>query len=130
MPRGCCLAGPLSLPYAGIRWCLDRGWQGYIILGVAGLLLMIFIVSFYSCVCDSLSGSGKKDPTLPSKIEAPYVVDTWSRQYVAEKAEQDPETGDVTMWSYWERVGDEWVRYELELVLEESAFGEMVVRER
>jgi len=104
-----------------------------VILGVIAIALIIFGLSFQSCVCDRITGSGNDngdDTGIPSKTVAPYRIETYSRVYLAREAVTDEETGDVTMTDYWETVGKVWMETEGELVLEAESYGEIKVKKR
>jgi len=130
--QGCgCVTVFVYGPYRFVRWCFENGWKGYVILGVVCILLLVFALSVRSCVGDLFDGGGGGDPAnLPSKTEAPYMVVTSSRIYLAEEAEKNEETGDVTMVNYWELHGDSWEKHGVTFLLEGDTYGNIAIGER
>lgn len=126
---GCGCSWLFAYPIAFIRWCFENGWKGYITLIITLIFLIIMFFVGRSCVTNYFSS----DPGIegaPTKIEAPYQINTYSRIYYAESVTVDEATGDVTMINFWEVLDNTWVKHEVEFVLEAAAFGDIDINER
>lgn len=101
-----CLLAPLKVIWAFLRWTFTSGLKGWIVLG-----LLVVLVLFGVCKVNSAIQHTKTPVettvSVPSKTDAPFIVQTSSRYYYA--AEVVNNSGVVTMTRYYELFGGKWV---------------------
>lgn len=115
----------LILPFKGLflflRWVLSFGLRSIIVIAIVGLVIWGAMTYF-----DILP---KAEPEAPIIVEAPYVVGTSSRVYLAKSYEKV--NGTIILNGYYELRGKrgEWVWVDRQLILDEK-FGNVTVEKR
>lgn len=124
-----CLLGIFTVPYRFLKWCFTNGWKGIAVFIVAAVVIVVGVVMITNTFKKDIKPEPTKaEITIPTVKQAPYLVTTSSRYYYADKAVKDKD-GVVTMTDYWELKGEEWVKQDKTLVLD-NKYGEVKIRKR
>jgi hypothetical protein len=129
---GCgCLLAPLKYLWAFLRWCFTSGWKGVIVLIVVAVIVVVIGVSINNAVTKKSATPTATVPasvaSVPSKFQAPYIVQTPSRYYYAKVVVQ--KNGVTTMTGFWSLDGKQWVPHTETLVMGKE-YGKVTVSKR
>jgi hypothetical protein len=130
-----CLLAVFVYPFRFLKYCFTNGWKGLIILAVViviGVIGFVVVKSNLPNIGIGTTTTTVKTATttiagVPSTNEAPFVVITQSRYYYAKKAVQ--KDGITTLTTYWEQVGNKWVKFDTTLTLDRM-FGKVTIKRR
>lgn len=106
-----------------LKWILRLVILGLLLMGGAYAYLTISASS--GCRVPEGITESKDAPSIEA---APFIIQTPSRLYYAESAEETPKI--VVLHNYFEMVGKKWVLRHGDLVMNRNAYGKITVKRR
>lgn len=117
MLRGCLLLPFKLIPWLirqiinGVKWCINAGTKGWIILGVVGFIVLIMLLGQCSyCMNPAPPTLPTKTIDEPTKIEAPYYLAVGKDMYYMEKFHWQGSV--LIIENYWKLEGNKWISSE------------------
>lgn len=117
MLRGCLIAPFKIIPFIirglinGVKWCINAGVKGWIILGVVGFILLLGTLGQCSyCMNPGVEIPPSQAVGVPSKAEAPYYAKIGNEIYYTEKYHWQGSV--LIIENYWKLEKGEWVNSE------------------
>ena len=113
------MAGCLLIPFkvlgfifkgiwSGILWCFHSGIKGYVVFAFC-VLVIGFILGSFQHSAPAVT-TQVKQPSEPTKVQAPFIVTTDTRYFYVQSYEQT--TDGYLLTGVWAFEGKKWVKYD------------------
>lgn len=111
--------------WLGILWCCTNGIKGFVVGGFCILVIGFFLGSLHGAPATQQTTQGLQNQG-PTKIEAPYLVETPTQNFYALEALKQGD--DWILTPCWSFQNGKWVKFESMRLTKEG--GQVTVRKR
>ena len=125
------IMGCLLFPFKFIGYLFGKfkWWVAVLILAGIGLVLTTAFNAVRPVVSPKPAATATTNVTIPTVKQAPYIVNTATRQYYTKRATTGKD-GTVVMEGYWEAVGNKWTYRDNTVSMTVAVYGKVTVVKR